>query len=170
MENGDMLEPGNASLFLRPITEPDKELLKRIYGSTRLKEMEMVPHWKESEKTAFIQQQFEAQHVYYQDNYKGAYFWVIEKTGIPIGRLYLHPEYSKNSIRIIDITLLPEFRRQGIGEQLLKDIIALGCKTGRPVSIHVESFNPAINLYKRLGFRIVDEKNGVYYLMEWKNN
>nr|WP_278012004.1 hypothetical protein [Flavobacterium gyeonganense] len=37
----------------------------------------------------------------------------------------------------------------------------------RNVSIHVESFNPAMNLYKRLGFKKISETNGVYHLMEW---
>ena len=36
-----------------------------------------------------------------------------------------------------------------------------------PVRIHVEANNPAMGLYKRLGFRQIDT-NGVYWLMEWR--
>ena len=32
--------------------------------------------------------------------------------------------------------------------------------------IHVEHNNPAMRLYKRLGFRKIDD-NGIYHLMEW---
>jgi ribosomal protein S18 acetylase RimI-like enzyme len=37
---------------------------------------------------------------------------------------------------------------------------------GKPVRIHVEQFNPAQRLYRRLGFRPVEDQ-GVYSLMEW---
>jgi hypothetical protein len=35
------------------------------------------------------------------------------------------------------------------------------------VSIHVEKFNPAQNLYRRLGFREAGE-DGPYWRMEWR--
>jgi hypothetical protein len=35
------------------------------------------------------------------------------------------------------------------------------------VSIHVEANNPAMTLYRRLGFTHVDT-NGVYHLMRWE--
>jgi len=35
------------------------------------------------------------------------------------------------------------------------------------VSIYVEHFNPARQLYDRLGFRHADT-NGVYHYMEWR--
>ena len=67
----------------------------------------------------------------------------------------------------MDIALLPGFRGGGIGTALLNDILAEGERTARPVTIHVESFNPAQRLYARLGFVKV-ASNGVYYLLEWK--
>ena len=41
-----------------------------------------------------------------------------------------------------------------------------GAVAGKPVTIHVESFNPALRFYQRLGFEHVDT-NGVYFLMRW---
>ena len=35
------------------------------------------------------------------------------------------------------------------------------------VTIYVESFNPSLRLFERLGFRKVEE-NGFQFLMEWK--
>jgi hypothetical protein len=35
------------------------------------------------------------------------------------------------------------------------------------VSIHVEKFNPAMRLYRRLGF-LTEEDKGVYDLMRWR--
>ena len=68
---------------------------------------------------------------------------------------------------LIDITLLPEFRQDGIGTWLLRDLLAEGEAAGKPVTIHVEVFNPAMRLYERLGFRSVEER-GPYRLMEWR--
>ena len=38
----------------------------------------------------------------------------------------------------------------------------------KTVTIHVESSNPALQLYQRLGFQKIGEFNSFYYLMEWK--
>jgi RimJ/RimL family protein N-acetyltransferase len=157
----------DTSLLLRVINEKDEQLLCDIYSSTREAEMQRVT-WSKEQKEAFLFQQFTAQHVYYQQNYIGAFFWVIERKGQPVGRLYVDENFVDGSIRIIDITLLPAFRNKGFGQSILADILAYARTKQKPVTIHVESFNPAMKLYERLGFTLKDKKNGVYYLMEWK--
>ena len=154
------------TLSLRSIKENDTELLFQIYSSTRDEELEKVTSWTSVQKHLFLQQQFNAQHTYYQHNYTGANFWIIERKQEPLGRLYLHTAYTDNSIRIIDITLLPKWRTRGIGSGILKDIIHFAHNANRSVTIHVETFNPALHLYKKLGFEIVDKANEVYLLME----
>jgi hypothetical protein len=49
----------------------------------------------------------------------------------------------------------------------MRDLLEDGRRTERPVTIHVEIFNPARHWYERLGFRPVAD-NGVYLLMEWR--
>jgi ribosomal protein S18 acetylase RimI-like enzyme len=70
-------------------------------------------------------------------------------------------------IRVVDVALLPAARGRGIGTALLRDLLAEGARTGKKVSIHVERFNRALGLYRRLGFGEVEE-NGPYLLMEWR--
>jgi ribosomal protein S18 acetylase RimI-like enzyme len=60
---------------------------------------------------------------------------------------------------------MPEFRGRGIGTALVTQLFAEADASGRSVSIHVESNNPARRLYVRLGFQGVGE-HGVYKLME----
>ncbi len=60
---------------------------------------------------------------------------------------------------------MPEFRGRGIGTALVTELFAEADASGRSVSIHVESNNPARRLYERLGFQDVGE-HGVYKLME----
>lgn len=63
------------------------------------------------------------------------------------------------------ISLLPEYRGQGIGTKLLNDLLSLLCEKGfRQVSLSVQKKNPAVRLYKRAGFQILEEK-GTEYLM-----
>lgn len=153
----------DAPVEFRPIAPGDMPFLMQLYGSTRADELALVD-WADTQKQAFIAMQFEAQHAYYQQHYTQAYFELVLLQGDPIGRLYLNP--SATDIRIVDIALLPEFRGRGLGTALLRSVLALGQRTGAAVSIHVEQFNPALRLYKRLGFGQVGEV-GVYFLMRW---
>jgi ribosomal protein S18 acetylase RimI-like enzyme len=67
----------------------------------------------------------------------------------------------------VDIALLPAFRNQGLGGSLITAVQKMASEEGLlTVSIHVECSNPALRLYERLGFRLV-ETRGVYYLLEW---
>ena len=155
------------NLKVRPIGRNDMAFLLETYASTRAQEMERVPHWTDLMKREFVTSQFNAQHEYYQKNYAGGNFWVIENDGNNIGRLYLHENFQEKGMRIIDITIAPSFRNRGLGASILKDLMNRAAQLGRPLSIHVETFNPAKNLYTRLGFKTVSETNGVYHVMEW---
>jgi ribosomal protein S18 acetylase RimI-like enzyme len=150
-------------ISLRPIQPADHEFLCRVYASTREQELAPVP-WTPAQKEAFLRSQFDAQHQYYQEHYTGASFQVILRDGHPAGRLYV--ARWGEEIRIVDIALLPEHRRAGIGSSLLKELLAEGARAQKPVTIHVEQFNPARRWYERLGFRKQGEF-GVYLLLEF---
>lgn len=161
------LELKDKTISLRPILAEDSSLLCSIYASTREKELQQVQYWTAEQKQAFIEQQFLAQHEYYQKNYVGAAFYVIKKNNQAMGRLYIHENFQEKGVRIIDIALLPQWQNQKIGKGILKDILQKGKLLKRNVTIHVEAFNPAKLLYERLGFEKISETNGVYHLMQW---
>ena len=150
-------------IAFRPIASEDAAFLYAVYAHTRTEELAVVD-WTEAQKEAFLRSQFNAQHQAYQETYRGADFLVILKNGQPIGRLYL--ARWEREIRIVDIALLPEYRNAGIGCAILNDILAEAARGGKRVGIHVEMFNPALSLYRRLGFRKLSE-HGVYHFMEW---
>ena len=54
----------------------------------------------------------------------------------------------------------------GIGTAILEGLKASGRANGRGVGIFVEKFNPALDLYRRLGFTEVAD-HSVYLEMEW---
>jgi len=152
-----------AGLTFRPIGEADMKFLAEVYASTRAEELAAAP-LSDADKAAFLSSQFHLQHAHYQKHYPNADWLVIARGGAGIGRLYI--ERWPTQHRIIDIAFLPEHRGQGAGEALLRDLMDEAASVGKAVSIHVEKHNPAMRLYRRLGFQLEEDK-GVYDLMRW---
>jgi GNAT superfamily N-acetyltransferase len=150
-------------ISLRPITPEDVSFLAAVYASTRWDELAPTG-WSDEEKTIFCRRQFDAQSAHYREHFPEAAFDIIEQDGRGIGRLYV-ARWEKE-IRIVDISLLPEFRGTGIGTKLLRELQEETRSAGKSLTIHVERFNRALELYERLGFRQVEDK-GVYLLMRW---
>jgi ribosomal protein S18 acetylase RimI-like enzyme len=151
------------TIRLRPVLPDDDAFLFSVYASTRTEEMKLVD-WTAAQKQEFLQMQFRAQNHAYTENYPGAEFQLILLDELPIGRLYV--QYMGNEIRVMDISLLPQYRGRGIGSHLLDEILEEGAESNRPVTIHVERFNPALHLYERLGFCQVSD-HGVHWFMKW---
>ncbi len=156
--------PDTAPYALRSITPEDFEFLLGVYASTREEELAQVA-WGAGQKDAFLRMQFEAQSQYYREHYKNADLSVILVGQEPAGRLYLHRR--RTEIRLMDIALLPGFRGRGVGTAILNALFGEAEREGKRVTIHVESFNPAMRLYERLGFERLEER-GVYWFLEWR--
>ncbi|VIO67139.1 GNAT family N-acetyltransferase [Bradyrhizobium ivorense] len=154
----------DAGLTFRPIVDTDLSFLARVYVSTRIEEL-AVTDWSDAQKMAFLHDQFRGQHAHYQKYYPEADWLVTAHAGQDIGRFYIERWPSQH--RIIDIAFLPEHRGRGHGEALLRDVMDEAAAAGKDVSIHVEKLNPAMRLYRRLGFAVEEDK-GVYDLMRWK--
>jgi len=150
-------------ITLRPATDADYAFMRQLYGDTRAEEMVHFP-LDEAQKTAFLDQQFAAQFEHYGIHYPTCERNIVERDGVPIGRLWI--DEWRDQIRLVDIALTPECRGSGIGSQLLHEVLQRGTAAGKAVTIHVEAYNPALRLYQRLGFEKVDT-NGVYFLMRW---
>lgn len=150
-----------AGLRLREEDELDLPLLRALYASTRADELARSG-WPEAQQQAFVDQQFTAQRLQYRQHYTGAAFLVVERDGASIGRIYLH--WGRDELRLMEITLLPEYRRQGIARVLLAQLIEWTQARRLAITLHVEPFNPAHAWYARLGFTTVEQR-GVYHFM-----
>jgi len=154
----------NPQIQFRSVQPADREFLYQVYASTRREEV-AAAQWSPADTEAFLRMQFQAQDIYYHDQFPNARFDLILLAGTPVGRLYR--EWRADELRIIDIALLPDYRGNGIGTALLRDLCAEAAQRQLPVRIHVEMFNPARRLYERLGFQPV-QQNGLYLLMAWQ--
>jgi GNAT superfamily N-acetyltransferase len=148
----------------RSATDADLPFLALVYGSTRIEEVAQSG-WPLETQRQFLAHQFDAQHRHYRKHYPAAEWLVIERGGAAVGRLYI--EEWPDQIRLIDIALLPDQRGTGAGSAILSDLMDMAAAAAKPLTIHVEKNNPAMRLYRRLGFAPIDE-HGVYDLMEWR--
>ena len=66
----------------------------------------------------------------------------------------------------LSISFLPEFRGQGLGQQLMTAMLDLLKAKGYPsVSLSVSKDNPALRFYQRLGFVTVEERKDDYLML-----
>jgi ribosomal protein S18 acetylase RimI-like enzyme len=152
---------------LRPrMPDPAEEtFLYALYASTRAEEMALV-EWNAAEQEKFLRFQFSAQEQAYLNDYPGCEDQVVEVAGQPAGRLLTWQ--SGNSLCLLDIALLPEYRNRGIGSELVRSVMAQGEREGRLVWLYVMFNNPAAErLYQRLGFTR-REMVGPFYVMDWQ--
>lgn len=150
-------------ITLHPVEEADQDFLLSVYASSRADEMARVP-WSPEQKQAFVSMQFTAQSQNHAAGYPGASHEIICRDAAPVGRLYL--DRRAGELHILDVTVLPQFRNSGIGTFLLRQILDEAGGSGKPVSIYVESFNPSLRLFRKLGFQAVAE-NGFQWLLRW---
>ena len=151
------------SILLRDVTAEDERFLREVYASTRAMELSLVP-WSDEQREAFLKFQFDAQDSYYREQYPKAAYQVVLNDDNPVGRLYVARDPAE--LKILDITVLPQYRNAGIGTVLLRELMAEAEQAGKNVRIWVEHFNPSQNLFRRLGFSKIEE-NGYNHLLEW---
>lgn len=151
---------------LRPECDDDVEFVRRLYATTRWEELAAVP-WPDEAKRAFLSDQSRLQGVHYRAHYAGAAFHLIERDGVPVGRVYLHA--SPHEFLLLDIALLPEWRGHGHGGRILAALMQCARVTGRRIILHVENDNPAQRLYARLGFVFV-EQQGFHACLAWPSS
>lgn len=148
-------------LRMRFECDDDLDFLRDLYRTTREDELDRAD-WSEEQKAWFVEHQFSAQRSQYRQHYPHAAFLVIERDDERIGRFYLHR--ARTELRLMEVTLVPEFRGQGLGSSLMGKLLAWSDALGLPVTLHVEPFNPAQRLYQSLGFETL-EVRGVYHFM-----
>lgn len=148
---------------LRAATAADRAFLGRVYASTRTEEL-AVTGWSADQQAAFLAMQFNAQDHHYHACFPDAAFMVVTVEGEDVGRWYV--DRSSSTLRLLDVALLPTWRGQGLGGELMNVLLADSRLTGKPIELHVEVNNPARRWYHRLGFVEVEDL-GLYRRMRF---
>lgn len=133
----------------RPAQASDAGFLRQLYAATRAQDLALL-HISPAMLDGLIDMQFDAQRRHYTQSYPGCMPWVIEQDAQPVGQLWLH--LKANGLRLLDISVLPTHRRQGIGSICIGALLALADRHGWRMHLHVLTDNPVRQWYARLGF------------------
>jgi ribosomal protein S18 acetylase RimI-like enzyme len=160
------MKTANQNITLRPATDEDREFLCEVYCSTRHSEVAQFG-WDEVQITAFLRMQFDMRANAYKMQSPAAKYCIImfgtEQAGSMI------TETTGNKIVLIDIAVLPQYKRNGIATNLIKQLQNDAAASNKPVVLHVDKLNSnAFKLYEKLGFAIRAD-NELMYEMEWKS-
>lgn len=148
---------------LRPAGPDDEGFLRELHASTILPEIALMG-LDAGQTQLLLEQQYQARKSTYLSHYPDATYVIIEIDRNIAGLQCTND--SGEQILLVDLALLPQYRNQGIGSQLLTRLIDNARDQQKRVVLHVLAANPAQRLYERLGFRVT-ETTPPYIRMEW---
>lgn len=137
--------------FLRKVGVADGEFLYRLKAACLKEYVSAIWGWDEANQ----RRRFSA-------NFDPAGSRIVVAYGRDVGQLAL--EVAPGEIFLSGIYLLPAYQGQGLGSQILGDLLSEARQRRSPVRLRVLRGNPARDLYGRLGFRVID-KTDTHYVM-----
>jgi ribosomal protein S18 acetylase RimI-like enzyme len=150
---------------VRPPGDGDADFLARLYASTRIDLHSATADPALVASLVGMAQRLQGAD--YRRRFPAADHLLIERGGIACGRIVL--DAGPAALRLVDIALLPEARRQGLGRHLLGALQRCAAEAGLPLTLSVHHANAgARRLYAALGFRCT-ASDDVSMQMMWNN-
>ena len=152
-------------MLLRTLRKEETELLKDF-----LYEAIFIPEGVEPPDRSIIEQP--ELSIYYDDFGSGNAdnCIVAEDNGKVIGAVWtrIMNDYGHvdNETPSFAISLYKEYRGEGIGTELMRKMISLLKEQGyKKASLAVQKTNYAVKMYKKVGFKIIDENSEEYIMV-----
>lgn len=150
----------------KTIDASDEALMFSLYSAVRAEELGMQ-EWDPAMRDPILRIQYEAQRRAYREQHPSADRRLIFRDGTAIGWVVV--ERTGTSLHGVDIALLAGQRSNGVGTAIIRSLQKEAAAAGGPMTIAVLRTNVrAIALYRRLGFRAVED-NETHTWMEWRN-
>jgi diamine N-acetyltransferase len=90
---------------------------------------------------------------------EGHGYLIAEKNGQPVGFCGFEHHKSDGATKVHKLYLLPDFKQQGIGRELLQGVERKAQFVGdKKVYLNVNKYNQAIDFYKQMGYQITKEE------------
>jgi len=140
----------------RPARTQDFDYCRRIY----LAEMEWIIDRLGLNRTA--------QEVSFKEQWQASQVRIIILDGTDVG--WLQTITQEAALFIAQLFVDGKFQRRGIGTEVLDRLIAEASSFNQAVRLSVVKINPAVRLYKRLGFQITDEDNRKFHMRRGPDN
>jgi ribosomal protein S18 acetylase RimI-like enzyme len=129
---------------LRPSRPDDYNFALDLYLESTRKLLIELGRWDENRVVAR-----------FKKGYKPDEVQVIRSGGADIG--WIQTSNSADELHLDQLHLIDRFRNRGIGTSLIQGLLDRARRAGKTVGLNVIRGNPAIALYRRLGFRIAGE-------------
>ena len=150
-------------LKYRLATQEDDVFLEQLFRYTR-NDLYQLPMSREF-IDKLVAQQYQLQQASYRQQAPDAKIYVIESRQSAIGKIMLHVDVS--SIHIVDFSILPEKRGQGIGSRVLQAVQNIARQRKHAIRLSVDRMNlPAKKLYLSQGF-VMTGANETHDMMVW---
>jgi GNAT superfamily N-acetyltransferase len=164
---GTAIQKSGVGISTRPVVFEDEDFLYKLYASTREAEFAMMAITDE-QRAGLMRGQFELQKKGYASQYPNSVHNVIEVDGQPAGRIWINED--EEEILVVDLALLPEFQRKGIGSYLMRQSMERAAHMGKPVRGTVLWFNVAsLEFVRMLGF-VGTRADDIFVGVEWRSN
>jgi ribosomal protein S18 acetylase RimI-like enzyme len=160
-----LFQTQNMTITLRSLRPDETELLKDF-----LYEAIFIPEGVQPPERKIIE--LPELKIYYEDfgSDPADFCLVAEDCGRVIGAVwtrimndYGHVDDETPSFAI---SLIPEYRNQGIGTRLMKEMLSLLKEHGfRQASLAVQKANYAVRMYKEVGFETIDENEEEFIMV-----
>jgi len=139
-----------AQISFRPASAQDFEFCERLYFTGMRQIMEQLNLDRNRQIVIFKQQWILSQVRILVDN------------GTDVG--WMQGEMLGDGLFLKQLFVDGPCQNQGIGTQVMHQLIADAERSGDPVLLHVVKINPALRLYQRLGFRIIGEDDRKFFM------
>jgi len=153
-----------ASCVLRLATAADDVFLEQLHASSRddlrlsgLDDAVLLP---------LLRMQHRVQLAGMRQQYPDAVHWIVVLDGAPAGRLVV--DADGDTLRVIDIAVLPAMRRRGVARAALQGLQQAAHRQGKSITLGVTRNNVAARaLYLGLGFRVTSADE-LFEQMAWE--
>jgi len=130
----------------------DDEFVRVLYVTTRPD----LDSWDEEARATFVDVQLRAREQGWGARFPDSTDELILRDGKPVGRIWV--AWLPDECRVVDIALLAQYRRAGIGTVIVGEVLAEADRLSVPVRLTVERLNTtARTFWSGLGFVPVAE-------------
>jgi ribosomal protein S18 acetylase RimI-like enzyme len=149
-------------LSLRPVQPQDASFVDQLVYEIKCEQLGAW-NWGPAVREPLLKMQIEAQRRSYAAQFPDAGHEIILLDDSPAGRLIV--ERGPEAHLLVDISVSKSQRGRGIGTWTLRALCAEADRAQKPVRLQVQTSNRAKDLYLRLGFRIIEDRE-IAWLME----
>lgn len=133
----------------RPAGRADEPFTRALHDAVRRPEL-AASGLADGVIDDLLSMQFAARETGYRQRFPEASAEIVLCDGVPVGRVLVDREGAE--VHLVDIALLADHRGCGIGTVVLRELIEEARSSDRPLTLSVAHDNPALRLYRRLGF------------------